>query len=525
MLTALKTPCDEGVVRGAPDVTPCERARGRYVLAATILGSSMAFIDGTVVNVALPALQSDLGATVAQLQWIVEAYALFLSALVLPGGSLGDRYGRRRVFALGVAFFALTSAGCGLAPDARYLIAARGAQGIGAALLVPGSLAILSATFSENERGRAVGTWSAFTSITAALGPVTGGWLVEHVSWRAVFFINLPLAAVVLLILALRVPESRREESGARLDLLGATLLTVGLGALVYGLIEAGMVGFRQPRVAATLVLGGLALGLFVMAESKVRAPMLPLTLFRARAFSGANLLTFFLYAALGGALFFVPFNLIQVQGYSATAAGAALLPFVLMMFLLSRWSGGLLTRYGPRLPLTVGPLTAALGFVLFAAPSVGGSYWSTVFPAALVLGLGIATAVAPLTTVVLGAVEPRYAGVASGVSNAVARTAGLVAVAVLGLVIVHAFGSGLDRRLAEVQIPREVREALVEERVKLAAARVPEGVDVDLQATIEEAIAQAFVGAYRLVMILAAGMAFLSGAIGAVMMKGPPEK
>src|SRR5262245_51511428 len=376
-MQALKTPCDEGVIRSAKSAAPCARSAEPWVLAATILASSMSFIDGTAVNVALPALQRDLGATVAQVQWVVEAYALFLSALLLVGGSLGDRYGRRRIFLLGVSGFALASAWCGLAPDTGQLIAARAVQGIAAALLVPGSLALISASFDDKRRGKAIGTWSGFSAITAAVGPLMGGWLIDHASWRWVFYLNVPIALAVVLISLRFVPESRDPEAAESLDLRGALLATAGLGGVTFGLIESSRLGWSSPQVLAALVLGVTSLAGFLWTESHAPAPMMPLSLFRSRTFAGANLLTLWLYAALGGTLFFLPFNLIQVQGYSATEAGAALLPFVLLMFLFSRWSGGLVERFGARRPLIVGPAIVAVGFVLFLLPGKGGSYWT----------------------------------------------------------------------------------------------------------------------------------------------------
>ena len=523
MTVFCRQPCDESVLRCRAAEQPCTARTGALVLAATVIGSSMAFIDGTVVNVALPTIQQDLDASVASLQWIVESYALLLSALILVGGAMGDRYGRKRIFAVGIGIFALASAWCGLAPDTEQLILARAVKGVGAALLVPGSLALITATFSIEQRGRAIGTWSALTALAMAFGPVLGGWLVDNVSWRWIFFINLPLAAAVLLILRLGVPESRDDASDGPLDWRGASYATFGLGAFVFGLIEAGPRGLDDPLVLGALAFSLPLLALFVRCQRRGKAPMMPPVLFRSIPFSGANLITLLLYAALGGALFFFPFSLVQLHGYSATEAGAAFLPLVLIMFGLSRWSGGLVDRFGGKLPLTVGPIIAAVGFSLFALPGLEGSYWTTFFPAVVVLGLGLAISVPPLTTVVLGAVDDRYAGVASGVNNAVARTAGLLAIALMGLLMDAVFNESLDFDIISLSLPEDARAALDAERVKLAAAMPPPGLSDGLRAAVDLAIRNAFLLGFQIVMLLAAALSLLSACIALLTIGGKP--
>jgi EmrB/QacA subfamily drug resistance transporter len=521
MPNVVKDPCDEAVILSRKSAVPCAKGQERWILAATILASSMAFIDGTVVNVALPSLQQSLQATAIGVQWVVEAYSLLLSALLLLGGSLGDHYGRKRIFLIGVVIFALASAWCGIAPDIIHLIIARAVQGVGGALLVPGSLAIISASFSEAKRGKAIGTWSGFSAITTAIGPVLGGWLVEHVSWRAVFYLNLPIAAAIVLISLWHVPESRDGETTGRIDLKGALLATIGLGGVVYGLIESSRAGFFEWPVVAAIAAGLLSLGGFVLVESRVKSPMLPLKLFRSRNFSGSNILTLLLYFSLGGALFFLTLNLIQVQDFSPTAAGAAFLPFVFIMFGLSRWSGGLVARFGPRLPLLVGPTIAAAGFALFSLPGTGAGYWSSFFPGVVVLGLGMAISVAPLTTTIMSSVPQSQAGVASGINNAVSRTAGLLAIAVLGVVMLQVFSNGLKHHLASLNISDGTRNAIYGQRIKLGgidvyeAAAHPSGQEAtnepENRQAIQQAIKDSFVLGFRTIMLLASAVALAS--------------
>ena len=490
----------------------------RRILAATILGSSMAFIDTTVVNVALPVMQRELRASVSDAQWIIDAYLLVLSSLILAGGALGDRLGRVRVFGAGVVLFAAASIWCGLAPDTMQLIVARAVQGAGAALLVPGSLAIIAAAFPPNERGKAIGTWSALTSLAIIAGPVLGGTLVQTVSWRAVFLINAPIAAVVLLIVW-RLPRMD-EQAGGAVDWAGTVLVTLGLGGVVFAFIEAPARGWTSVSVAGAAIGGALALIVFVFVERRVANPIVPFELFRSRAFTGANLLTLLLYAALSAATFLLPFNLIQVQGYSPAKAGAAFLPFVVTMSLLSRFTGGLADRFGARPLLIAGPIVAGIGLALLALPTIGGSYWTTFFPGVFVLGLGMALTVAPLTTTVMTSIDDqRHAGAASGINNAVARAAGLLAIAILGALAVTIFARDLDSRLAAA--PPEVRQAMAAQRTKLAEAHPPSGANVPM---VRDAVRHAFVRAFRVNVLIAAALAALSS-LGAIGVSGPQRR
>lgn len=520
----MKPPCDEALIASGPPAVPCAPKNAPWILAATILGSSMAFIDSTVVNVALPALQTNLGGTVTDIQWVVEAYGLLLGALILVGGSLGDLLGRRRMFLLGVAVFTVASIACGLSRNIHELIWTRAVQGLGAAFLVPGSLSIISASFDENERGRAIGTWSGFTAITTAVGPVIGGWLIEHASWRWAFFLNVPLATVVIVLALWRVPESASDARG-RVDWSGGLIATLGLGGLAYGFIESANRGWNDPYVCGCLVVGGIAAIGFFFLESRVRFPMVPLDLFRSRDFSGANVVTLFLYAAFGIFFFLFPLDLIQIQNYSATATGAAAVPLIVLMFLLSRWSGGLITRYGGRRPLIIGPVVAAIGFLLFAWPSVGGTYWRTFFPAFVVLGFGLAVTVAPLTTVVMDAVRLNQSGTASGINNAVARVAGLLAVAVLGVAMTSAFVFRLNRSLATLAIPAPALHEIQSNEIRLAALKIPEGIAAQSAAAIEASVKQAFVFGFRMVMLICAILAIASAGFAWKMIKVPSRR
>ena len=494
----------------------------QWTLVATIIGSSLTFIDATAVNVALPALQADLHATITDLQWVIEAYALFLGSLILVGGSMGDQFGRRRTFLAGVLLFTAASIACGLATSTRALIAARAIQGAGAAFLVPGSLAIISATFDDAGRGRAIGTWSGLSAITSAIGPVVGGWLIEHVSWRAIFFLNVPLAVAVITLSLRHMNESRDDTRSSRVDWAGAVLTVLGLGGIVFGLLEWPRLEANRWIVRAAIGGGIAALTAFVIVERRVPGPMLPIGLFRSRTFTLANVLTLFLYGALGTVLWLVPLNLIQVQHYTATAAGAAFLPLPILMFTLSRWSGGLVARIGSRVPLTLGPIVAAVGLVLYARPGIGGSYWTTFFPAIAVLGFAMAIVVAPLTTTAMTAVETQHAGVASGVNNAVARVAGLVGIAVFGIALVRVFNTRVAPMLDQLRLPAVERAAVDRQLPKLAGAEI-DIPDATQRAGTERAIDEAFVSAFRLVMMGTSALALAAAVAGGLIREQPP--
>ncbi len=520
MSIAVRPPCDEAVIRCGPPPAPAPAAvNPSWTLLAAILGSSMAFIDGTVVNVALPAVQRDLGTDAAGAQWVVEGYALMLSALLLVGGALGDRLGRRRMFGAGVALFALASVICGLSVDIGMLVASRVLQGAAAALLTPGSLALISAAYTGTARGRAIGTWSGATAITAAIGPLLGGLLVEHASWRWAFLINVPLAAIVLALVALRVPESRDDSVHGRLDWPGALLATAGLGLLVLGLIQSQSAGLGDAVVLASAAAGLAMLVAFIVLERSeevrhTRVPMLTLGLFRSRAFTVTNVLTLLLYAALGGSLFFLPLDLIEVRGMSPAQAGAALLPFILILSVLSRFTGALSQRVGPRLPLVVGPALAGLGFLLLGLGSGTEGYVAGVLPGVLALGLGMAITVAPLTTTVMSSVSSRHAGAASGVNNAVSRTAGLIAVAALGLVLTRGFDTMLSSRLDQLALAPPARDAIVAQSSRLALIEPPAALSPAQRVAVNDAVRSAFETGFRDTMLVGAALALLSALV-----------
>jgi EmrB/QacA subfamily drug resistance transporter len=520
-MTAPVQPCDAGVIRSTRSSTPCQTSSQPWVVAAASLGSGMAFLDSTVMNVALPAVQTDLNVSASGVQWVFGAFALVLAAFLLVGGSLGDRYGRRRVFVLGAAIFAVASVWCALAPDPAQLFVARAVQGAGGALLVPASLAIVGASFEGKLRAKAIGAWAALSATAMAVGPLLGGLLVKEVSWRAAFLIT-PAMAVVAIPIALRhVPESRDPEA-RRLDLVGAILATSGLGGLVYGLIESSASSFSDPVVLAALTVGFVALSAFVVVERRTKEPMVPPSLFRSRDFGGANLVTLLFYMALTGSLYFLPFLMMQVHGYSAFVAGSVFLPFVAMTFVLGRLSARICARYGAKVPLVVASLAAAAGFMLFALPSAEhGSYWTSFFPAMVVQSFGMALVITPLTSVALGSVVAEHSGMASGVNNAAARVAAPLAVAVLGVVIYGVFSISLDTRLDNMNLSSEVRSEMEVAKADLGAAEAPEGVDAGTAAQIERAIDESFVAGFRAVMLISSGLALASGLAASLLVSG----
>jgi EmrB/QacA subfamily drug resistance transporter len=516
-------PCDELVIRSTASAAPCAKRQQRWVLAAAVLGSSMAFIDSSVVNVALPKMESDLATTLPAMTWVINAYTLCMSALLLIGGAAADQIGRRRIFITGLSIFAVASVGCGLAPGVEVLILARAVQGVGAALLIPCSLAIIGAAFDEKERGAAIGVWSGASAITAGAAPLLGGWLVDHGSWRTIFLIN-PLIAVPTILIALRhLPESVDPDAKQGLDGRGAALVFFGLGLLVYGLITASERGWHSQVVIGSLLLGAALLVGFVLAERRSPAPMMPLNVFRSPTFTGVNTLTLLLYGALGGAMFFLPFLLIQVHGYTATQAGASFLPFTIVLALLSRWGGRLVDRYGARLPLIVGPTIVAVGFFLLSMPGTGGSYWTTFFPPMVVLGFGMSVTVAPLTTTVLNSVAAHQTGVASGINNAVAQVASLLTIAILGTVGIAMLNRSLDQHLARSQRSPEVQKIVADARQGFVMPGMPPDTPPPARQAAHAIVADSFRDTLRRLILIAASLALASALTAALTIRTSP--
>jgi EmrB/QacA subfamily drug resistance transporter len=496
---------------GSGATEPCAPANRKWVLVATILGSALAFMDGSVVNVALPALQATFHATSGGIQWVVQGYALFGAALLLLGGAIGDHYGRRRTYVWGVALFALASAGCGASFSLGQLVAARAVQGIGAALLIPQGLSILSASFSGEERGRAIGTWSAWTGVFAAVGPVVGGWLLQVWSWRLIFLLNLPVALLVLM-LAPCIPESHGGVDGEAqpLDWLGAVLATTGFAAAIYALSFAPEIGWRNLRVVVPLVIGAVLLAAFLWSQMGRANAMMPLSLFRIPRFLAANLLTFLLYGALYGGLFVIPFYVIQVRHYPPVAAGAIFLPMVAMMFFFSARVGARAARVGERWLLAAGAACAGVGFSLFAVLSGTGGYWRSLLPGVLLLGVGLTLAVAPLTTAVMSSVPQEKTGVASAVNNALSRLAGLVAVSVLMFVLAHGFSSRLGHELEHSNLPASSQQQMTAQQARLHDTPIPGGLTQAQHAQAAGMLDRSFFAGFRSVMLSCAVSSWL---------------
>ena len=504
------SPCDKEAFSNKAFTSNCAEANRRWVLAASILASSAAFVNGSY-TVAFPAVQHDLGASVADVQWVNNGYTLLLGALILVGGAAGDVFGRRRVFLIGLTIGILASVVCALAPNIAVLVAGRIAQGVGGALVVPTSLAILSAAYPENQRGRAIGTWAGFTAVAGALGPLAAGFMVDTTSWRPVMLLEVPLLLPALVIATRRVPETRDFVGGKGVDWLGAAMATLSLGAITWGFVSSPSLGWTNPMVIGSIGLGAAGLLLFLFIEWRVRSPMMPLVLFTSRTFSAVNLLTLFLYGSLYALFFFLPFNLIQVQGYSATLAGATFIPFDVAVAVLSPWAGGLRDRYGARLPLIVGTTIAAVALAMLTLPGVGGSSWLTFFPAITLFGLGMAVTVAPLTTTVMSSVDERNIGAASGINTAISRVAGLLAVAVLGVVMVNVFSGSLAGELGRAALPPQLVQATLSQSQSLANLTVPASASPEQASAIEMAVDNAFVDGFRVVVWVCAGLALLS--------------
>jgi EmrB/QacA subfamily drug resistance transporter len=512
MISFVRPPSDTAVIRAAAETPGCASRAKRWVLLATILGSSVAFLEASVINVALPAIQDALGASVSTMQWIASAYTLLLAALTLVGGGAGDRFGRLRLFRWGTVLLAAASVACGLASSPSQLIAGRALQGVGAAMLVPNSLALLSGSFPKAERGRVIGIWSAATSLAGSGSPILGGWLVDTVSWRAGFLSIVPLALAALFVTYRRVPEPPRQRHPPAVDWWGGVLATVALGGLVFAIISSGSSDVGTLALASSVMIGVLALLGLRMRETRSSSPMIPPDVFRSAAFCAANLLTLLLYFGITAVFFLLPFVLIQVHGYSATLTGAAYLPFGLILAVLSPWVGGLGDRLGMKPLLLAGSVVSAAGLALFALPSVGGSYWLTFFPPMAIVGLGMALTVAPLTATVMGSVASARGGIASAVNNTVARVGGLLAVAVIGVATLPLFAHALTRRLEPLAVAPSVRAALVEPR-SFADARLPASIPDADRAPLERAIGEAFVESFRWLALISAACALLGAA------------
>ncbi|MBB6461765.1 MFS transporter [Flammeovirga kamogawensis] len=494
----------------------------KWTLLATILASSLVFIDGTALNVALPALQRDLNLSGAQLLWVINGYALFLSALLLLGGALGDLYGRNKIFLIGLVLFSVSSLFCGIAQTPYHLLIARSFQGIGGALLTPGSLSILSAHFDNSNRGQAIGLWSTFSALTGVLGPILGGWLAGMGLWRIIFFLNIPLSIVVLIVMLTKVPETRNTKA-QKLDGWGALFVVLGLSGLTYGFIESASLGFLHPIILSSVFIGCASLVIFIFIEQKSNHPMMPLSLFKSSTFSGGNLLTLFVYAPMGGVLFFVPLNLIDIQGYSEVKTGLAMLPIIICIATISPLMGKYVDKNGYRKPLIAGPIIISIGYYLFSLCGITNGeqeYWTTFFLPFLILGIGMGITVAPLTTSVMGSVSEENIGVGSGINNVIARAANVLAVALMGALALYLFTNSVTEAVNMLELTKNVKHEILLEAVNFTGAKVPSDILIDQKETIEQVYKDAFVTAFNQVVYIAVTLTLLSSVVSYRMIK-----
>lgn len=496
---------------------------GKWIMISSILASSMAFIDATALNVVLPALQKSLNATLTDTFWILNAYLVMLAALILIGGSLGDQLGRKKIFMVGIFIFISGSAACGFAPGVLMLVVFRVVQGIGGALMIPGSLSLISSSINQKERGKAIGTWSAFTTVVTVGGPILGGVLADAGLWRFIFFINVPLGLIALFISWRCVSESKDDDKTRRIDYPGAITIALALALITYGFLQIPELGLHNWQVGASLVVGMVLLVVFVFIEKKSKHPMMPLPLFSNLTFSGANLLTFFLYAGLGAGMLFTSLNMVQVQGYSQKQAGLTFLPFSILMISIARFAGALAGKYGPRLFLIIGPIVAGAGLLMlsFIKQTDGaGQYWTTFFPGMLVLGLGMSFTVAPLTAAVMASVTDHFSGTASGVNNAVSRIAGVFTNAIFGTLAVLFFSGALQRQIQPLQLNATQKQEVVKQSNALGNAKVPNDIESKDKAAVEKSYHAAFISTYSRIMKISAVLGFLGGLMGFVFIR-----
>jgi EmrB/QacA subfamily drug resistance transporter len=498
-------------------------AEGKWIMVSAILASAMAFIDGTALNVVLPSLQKSLNATGADLFWLLNAYLLMLASLILVGGSLGDKLGRKKIFMLGILVFILGSTACGFAPTVFLLIIFRIIQGVGGALMIPGSLSLITSSINEKERGKAIGTWSAITTVVTMGGPILGGTLADAGLWRYIFFINVPIGIVALIILWFKVNESRSEDADKAVDIIGAITIALSLAMLTFGFLRIPALGFKSPQVYLTLFGGIILLVTFIFIEKKSKHPMMPLYLFSNPLFTGVNLLTFFLYAGLGAGMLFLSLNLVQAQGYSQLQSGLTFLPFTVLMITIARYAGTLADKYGPRLLLIIGPATAGTGLLLlsFVKQTAGPSqYWTTFFPGIIVFGLGMSFTVAPLTATVMTSVSDHLSGTASGVNNALTRISNVFANAIFGALAALLFAGSLQNQLQTIRLDAKVKQSVIKEAVNLGNASVPKEVEPEYKTTIIKSYRESFITAYSGIMKISAGLGFLGALTAAIFIR-----